>query len=63
MVLVQFCEQETGLTAFSAPSPLARARRYFVGDFNGDGAADIALLRSDGHWFIVNGRDGSPQGA
>ena len=37
--------------------------RDFVGDFNGDGAADIALLRLDGHWFIVNGRDGSPQGA
>lgn len=39
--------------------------RYFVGDFDADGADDIAYLSQDkpwGRWYIVNGRDGSPRG-
>lgn len=36
--------------------------RYFVGDFDGDGAADIAYLSADARWYIVNGRNGGPRG-
>jgi hypothetical protein len=36
--------------------------RYFVGDFDGDGADDIAYVSEAGRWHIVNGQDGSPRG-
>ena len=34
--------------------------RYFVGDFNGDGASDIAFLAADASWHMVNGNSGAP---
>jgi hypothetical protein len=36
--------------------------RYFIGDFNGDGASDIAFLAADAKWYIVNGNSGAPFG-
>jgi hypothetical protein len=33
--------------------------RYFIGDFDGDGADDIAFLHSEGRWYIVSGRSGA----